>query len=152
MLQLLEDVRTGKTRRCGVCREPRSLVHVFGGQWSLPLSTVTCGRRCIDTLIQVGPVPAFFFLAVCNASQGPFEGKTSFRQQGLDAAILLHQHVPACFVSFFHRHCSRAQGVMPKTFVSRGRSSVRILLASRKIQSARSQKFREVCSSQSMTT
>ena len=30
---------------CGVCHEPRSVVHMFPGQWSLPLSS-----RCIDTI------------------------------------------------------------------------------------------------------
>ena len=34
-----------KPDRCGVCHEPRSAVHMFAGQWSLPLS-----NRCIDTI------------------------------------------------------------------------------------------------------
>ena len=54
--------------------------------------------------------------------------------------------------TFFNRHCSRTHGVVSKMMVSRRRSSGRIVFACRKIQLARSQKFREVCSSQSMTT
>ena len=66
-------------------------------------------------LIQLGPVPvrlrrglcSLFFLALCNASEGPFEGTTSFRQYAFEAAILLHRHVAACFVSIALHVCNR---------------------------------------------
>ena len=80
----------------------RSFVNMFAGQWSLPLS-----KRCIDSirpsvLVKLSCrlcrlVP--FLFAVRNASDAPFEGTTCFRQHGLDAAVLLRQHVPACFIS-----------------------------------------------------
>ena len=89
-----------KPDRCGVCHEPRSAVHMFAGQWSLPLS-VTCSRKCIDptrpsVLVKLScGLCRLVFLAVCNASKAPFEGTISFRQDGLDAAILSRQHVLA---------------------------------------------------------
>ena len=89
---------------CGMsAHKSRSFVNMFAGKWSLPLS-----KRCIDSIrpsvlvkLSCRAVASLFlsFFAVRNASDAPFEGTTCFRQHGLDAAILLRQHGPACFIS-----------------------------------------------------
>ena len=33
-----------------VCHESRSLVHMIVGTWCLPMSMVTCSRKCIDSI------------------------------------------------------------------------------------------------------
>ena len=56
--------------------------------WPSVLPKLSCG------LLQACSV-----VAVRSASEAPFGDANSFRQHGLDAAILLRQHVPACFIS-----------------------------------------------------
>ena len=34
----------------GVCNESRSLVYMIVGTWCLPMSMVTCSRKCIDSI------------------------------------------------------------------------------------------------------
>ena len=157
-----------KQDRCGDCHESRSLDHMFAGQWSLPLSTVKCSRSCIDTIRPSVPVRLWcglcrlVFRAICNASEAPFWGTTSFKQHGFDAAILLHQHVPACFVSIalhvFNRHVFQQTLRSNSWRCAQDDRFAWALQCSNRIRMSEdttcqiSKVFREVCSSQSMTT
>ena len=88
--------------------------HVCWSMVSLPLSTVPSSRRCIESLRPSVLVKLscklcrLLFFGECNASDAAFEGTTSFSEHGLDAAILLRQHIPARSMSIalhgFNRH------------------------------------------------
>ena len=50
-LQSVRKCAHGKNQNCGVfCNESRSLVYMTVGTWCLPMSMVTCSRKCIVSI------------------------------------------------------------------------------------------------------
>ena len=139
-----------------------------GGTWCLPMSMVTCSRKCIDSIRPSVLVKLSFRL--CRLCSFPLlqcaipqmlrsrarlaSGSMDWMQPFCCANMfqLLSYRLP-CTCSthtFFTKHCSRTCGAVPNMLDLRRRSSFPILFRCGMIQLATAPKlFREVCGSKS---
>ena len=131
-----------------VCYESRSLVHMIVGTWCLPMSIVTCSRKCNDpirpsVLVKVSwRLCRLVFLAVCNASSTAFEGTASGSMDWMQPLCCANMfQLVSCRLpctcstdTFFTKHYSPTRGAVPNMLDLRRRSSFPILFRSGMIQ------------------
>ena len=144
-----------KPEMWGVCHESRSAVHMFAGQWSLPLSS-----RCTDTIR-----PSVLVRLSCRLCRLVFFLQCAMPQMLRSRARLSSGSMdwmwPFCCTNIFHlvsyrlpctcstdpfftEHSSRTRGAVPNMLDLRRRSSFPILLMWDDSTGDSSKLFREV--------
>ena len=157
--QSLENVRTAKNRQVNVIhgRHHVHLVYMTVGAWCLPMSIVTCSRKCIDpirpsVLVKVScrlcRIVPFLFCSVqrlkCSVPghdllQAAWTGCSHSVAPTWSSLFHIDCIARAQQTCFYDKHYSRSCGAVPNMLDLRRRSSFPILFRCGMIQLATAQ-------------